>query len=109
MSGIAVSAPFAPLLLVIGALILFGKIRPSRLGLVATAGVAGFSYMYWRIAYTIPWSGSFAEMWWPVTCLAIEVAGHVRCLHSLRFAGTADQPHAAGRRRGSQVARAMGG
>ena len=51
MEGIAVSAPFAPLLLVIGGLILFSKVWPSRLGLVVTAGLAamGFpSLSLWR-------------------------------------------------------------
>ena len=71
----AVTAPFASLLLVIGALLLFGKVWPSRLGLVATAGIACLSYLRWRIMDTIPWGGDFGELWWPVTCLAVEVFG----------------------------------
>jgi cellulose synthase (UDP-forming) len=68
------SAPFAPLVMVIGALWLFGKIWPSRLGIVVTAGLAAFSYIRWRIMDTVPWTGGFGELWWPATCLVIEVA-----------------------------------
>jgi cellulose synthase (UDP-forming) len=69
-----VSAPFAPLIMVIGALWLFGKVWPSRLGLVATAGFAAFSYIRWRIMDTMPWGAGFAELWWPSICLTVEVA-----------------------------------
>lgn len=75
MTGLAASAPFAPLILVIGALLLFGKVFPWRLGIVATAGIAGFSYIYWRITQTIPWGANFGELWWPVTCMVIEICG----------------------------------
>jgi cellulose synthase (UDP-forming) len=71
----AITAPFAPLLLVIGALLLFGKVWPSRLGLVATAGVTALVYLRWRLMDTIPWGGSFDELWWPLTCFAVEVFG----------------------------------
>lgn len=69
-----VSAPFAPLIMVIGALWLFGKVWPSRLGLVATAGLAAFSYIRWRIMDTVPWGAGLGELWWPAICLTVEVA-----------------------------------
>ena len=69
-----VSAPFGPLIMVIGALWLFGKLWPSRLGLVATAGIAGFSYVRWRIMDTVPWGADWSELWWPLVCLTVEVA-----------------------------------
>jgi len=69
-----ISAPLAPLIMVIGALWLFGKLWPSRLGLVATAGIAGFSYVRWRIMDTVPWGADWSELWWPLVCLTVEVA-----------------------------------
>lgn len=69
-----ISAPLAPLIMVIGALWLFGKLWPSRLGLVATAGIAGFSYVRWRIMDTVPWGAAWSELWWPLVCLTVEVA-----------------------------------
>ena len=69
-----ISLPFAPLIMVIGALWLFGKILPWRLGVIVTVGIAALSYVRWRIMDTVPWGGGFGELWWPALCLAVELA-----------------------------------
>jgi cellulose synthase (UDP-forming) len=74
MSGIATTAPFAPLALLAGLLLLFGKIWPSRAGLVATIGCTILYYLQWRITQTIPWNGGLGRLWWPLTCLCVETA-----------------------------------
>ncbi|WP_313805464.1 glycosyltransferase family 2 protein [Sphingobium sp.] len=74
MSGIATTAPFAPLVLLAGLLLLFGKIWPSRAGLVATIGCTILYYLQWRITQTIPWGEGADKLWWPLTCLFVESA-----------------------------------
>lgn len=74
MGGIASTAPFAPLALVLAGFIIFGSLWRSRIGIVATIAVAIASYARWRIMDTIPWDGSAGELWWPVTCLVVEFA-----------------------------------
>ena len=74
MSGIATIAPFAPLALLVGFLLLFGKIWPWRAGLVATIGCAIVYYLQWRISQTIPWGEGAGKLWWPLTCLLVESA-----------------------------------
>lgn len=72
MSSIATTAPFAPLALLAGLLLLFGKILPSRAGLIATIGCTILYYLQWRITQTIPWGEGPAKLWWPLTCLFVE-------------------------------------
>ena len=74
MSGIATIAPFAPLALLVGFLLLFGKIWPWRAGLVATIGCTIVYYLQWRISQTIPWGEGAGKLWWPLTCLLVEGA-----------------------------------
>ncbi|WP_242126277.1 glycosyltransferase [Sphingobium sp. Sx8-8] len=74
MSSIATTAPFAPLLLLAGLLLLFGKIWPSRRGLIATIGCTILYYLQWRITQTIPWGQGWGKLWWPLTCLFVESA-----------------------------------
>ena len=74
MSGIATIAPFAPLALLVGFLLLFGKIWPWRTGLVATIGCTIVYYLQWRISQTIPWGEGAGKLWWPLTCLLVESA-----------------------------------
>lgn len=74
MSSIATTAPFAPLALLAGLLLLFGKIWPSRPGLVATIGCTILYYLQWRITQTIPWGEGAGRMWWPLACLLVECA-----------------------------------
>ena len=73
MSSIASTAPYASLALMLGAFVIFGGIWRSKLGIVLTIGVAVLNYLQWRIFDTIPWGGTFSELWWPVTCLVVEV------------------------------------
>ncbi|MGD9810877.1 MAG: glycosyltransferase, partial [Sphingobium sp.] len=72
MGDIAATAPFAPLALLLGGLIIFGKIYYSRIGIIATVSCAVLSYLYWRIFETIPWGGTAGELWWPLACLFVE-------------------------------------
>lgn len=65
---------WAPLALLLGGLVLFGQVWPSHKGIVATIACTIVSYVRWRVMDTIPWGGSFDELWWPVTCLFVEVA-----------------------------------
>lgn len=74
MSSIATTAPFAPLALLLGFLLLFGKIWPWRAGLVATIGCTIVYYLQWRISQTIPWGEGAGKLWWPLTCLLVESA-----------------------------------
>ncbi|WP_449474098.1 glycosyltransferase [Sphingobium chungangianum] len=74
MSSIATTAPFAPLALLVGFLLLFGKIWPWRAGLVATIGCTIAYYLQWRISQTIPWGEGAGKLWWPLTCLLVESA-----------------------------------
>jgi len=74
MSGIAATAPFAPLALLLGGLIIFGKVAYSRAGIVATIACTVTSYIYWRVTETIPWGGSAGELWWPLACLFVEAS-----------------------------------
>lgn len=74
MSSIATTAPFAPLALLVGFLLLFGKIWPWRAGLVATIGCTIVYYLQWRISQTIPWGEGPGKLWWPLTCLLVESA-----------------------------------
>lgn len=74
MSSIATTAPFAPLALLVGFLLLFGKIWPWRAGLVATIGCTIAYYLQWRISQTIPWGEGPGKLWWPLTCLLVESA-----------------------------------
>lgn len=74
MESIALNAPFTALALVLGAFIVFGSLWRSRAGIVATVAVTVGSYIYWRVVETIPWGGSAGDLWWPLTCLAIEMA-----------------------------------
>lgn len=74
MTGFATTAPFAPLALLIGLLLLFGSIRPWRPGLIATIGCTVLYYLQWRITQTIPWGEGFGALWWPLTCLFVESA-----------------------------------
>ncbi len=63
-----------PLALVVGALIVFGGIYRSRIGIIATIGATILYYLNWRVTQTIPWSGDFSELWWPVACFVVELA-----------------------------------
>ncbi|KEQ53597.1 glycosyltransferase [Sphingobium chlorophenolicum] len=74
MSGIAITTPFAPLALLAGLLLLFGKIWPSRPGLIATIGCTILYYLQWRISQTIPWGSGARALCWPLICLFVEVA-----------------------------------
>lgn len=74
MMGIATTAPFAPLALLAGLLLFFGKIWPSRAGLVATIGCTILYYLQWRITQTIPWGEGAGKLWWPLACLFVESA-----------------------------------
>lgn len=74
MSSLATTAPFAPLMLLAGLLLLFGKVWPSRVGLVATIGCTILYYLQWRITETIPWGAGAARLWWPLLCLFVESA-----------------------------------
>ncbi|MCW2388226.1 cellulose synthase (UDP-forming) [Sphingobium sp. B11D3B] len=73
MTDVAFTAPWASLALVLGAFVIFGGLWPSRVGIVATIAAAIVNYLHWRIFSTIPWGGSFSELWWPVSCLIVEV------------------------------------
>ena len=73
MSSIASTAPYASLALMLGAFVIFGGIWRSKLGIVLTIGIAVLNYLQWRIFDTIPWGGTFSELWWPITCLVVEV------------------------------------
>lgn len=64
----------APLALVMGALLLFGGVRYSRAGIIATVGATILYYLHWRITRTIPWSGGPGDLWWPLLCLTVELA-----------------------------------
>lgn len=72
--GVALVAPWAPMCLLLGLFVLFGKLWPSRLGIVATILCAIGYYLRWRLFDTIPWSGSAADLLWPLTCLTVEMA-----------------------------------
>lgn len=74
MFGFSTIETLAPLALLLGMLILFGGVRYSRTGIIATLGATMLYYLHWRISQTIPWSGSLAQLWWPLTCLFVEVA-----------------------------------
>jgi cellulose synthase (UDP-forming) len=74
MSGLATTAPFAPLALLLGLLLLFGKIWPSRAGIVTTVACTVVYYVQWRVTATIPWGASAGDLWWPLTCLFVELA-----------------------------------
>ncbi|QPI72255.1 glycosyltransferase [Sphingobium sp. Cam5-1] len=74
MSSIATTAPFAPLALLVGFLLLFGKIWPWRAGLVATIGCTIVYYLQWRVSQTIPWGEGAGKLWWPLICLLVESA-----------------------------------
>ena len=73
MLDVAFTAPWTSLALVLGAFVVFGGIWRSRLGIVTTIAIAIANYLYWRVVHTIPWDGTFGELWWPVTCLVVEV------------------------------------
>jgi len=73
MLDVAFTAPWTSLALVLGAFVVFGGIWRSRLGIVTTIAIAIANYLYWRVVHTIPWDGTFGELWWPVTCLIVEV------------------------------------
>lgn len=74
MTSIATTAPYAPLLLLAGLLLLFGKVWPSRAGLVATIGCTVLYYLQWRFTQTIPWGQGAGKLWWPLVCLFVETA-----------------------------------
>lgn len=74
MASIEFLLPFGPLLMVAGGLWLFGKLLPSRAGIIATVAIACGAYLEWRIVDTVPWSGGFAQLWWPLICMAVETA-----------------------------------
>ena len=74
MSSIATTAPFAPLILLAGLLLLFGKVWPSRIGVVATLACTILYYFQWRVTQTIPWGEGAGSLWWPLTCLFVEAA-----------------------------------
>lgn len=73
-SNVAEAAPFAPIALVVGALLLFGKVYYWRPGIVATMVSAALYYVGWRLTSTIPWDGGARELWWPLLCLFVEMA-----------------------------------
>lgn len=56
MNTLPLIETLAPLALVLGALILFGGVRYSRAGIIATVGATILYYLHWRITRTIPWS-----------------------------------------------------
>lgn len=72
MQGVAATAPFAPLALLAGGLILFGSVWRSRTGIIVIVACTVLSYLRWRLMDTIPWGGTVSELWWPLTCLCIE-------------------------------------
>lgn len=74
LSTVAETAPFAPIALVVGALLLFGKVYYWRAGIVATMAAAALYYISWRLTETIPWNGGARELWWPLLCLFVELA-----------------------------------
>ncbi|HKY80722.1 MAG TPA: glycosyltransferase [Sphingobium sp.] len=74
LPGVALTAPFAPLALVAGGLILFGKVRYWRPGIIATMVAMILYYLRWRLMDTIPWGGSAWELAWPLTCFLVETA-----------------------------------
>lgn len=74
LTTIAETAPFAPIALVVGALLLFGKVFYWRAGIVATLAAAAIYYIIWRVVETIPWNGGAKELWWPLLCLFVEIA-----------------------------------
>ncbi|UZW56992.1 glycosyltransferase [Sphingobium sp. JS3065] len=74
MSGIALTTPFASLALLAGLLLLFGKIWPSRPGLIATIGCTILYYLQWRVTQTIPWGSGGRALCWPLICLFVEMA-----------------------------------
>lgn len=69
----ALTAPYAPLALLLGTLLIFGKIWPNRIAIAVTVGCAIVYYLRWRIMDTIPWGGTASELWWPLTCLCVEL------------------------------------
>jgi cellulose synthase (UDP-forming) len=72
-SDIADGATFAPLALLVAGLFIFGKLWPSRSGITATAWLAVFHYLYWRLTCTIPWEEGASRLWWPLLCLGVEM------------------------------------
>lgn len=72
MSGVATTAPLAPLALLLGGFILFGSVWRSRTGIAAVTICAVLSYLRWRLMETIPWDGTAGDLWWPLTCLVAE-------------------------------------
>ncbi|KQU49612.1 hypothetical protein ASG67_10790 [Sphingomonas sp. Leaf339] len=68
------STVIAPLCLLLGCLLLFGKIRYSRPGIILTVVVAVGHYLIWRLTDTIDWHSGAAKLWWPLTCLTVELA-----------------------------------
>lgn len=71
------AATLAPLALVIAAHLLFRWLLPSRIGIALTTWAAVFYYLGWRLTGTMPWDATGARFWWPVACLAIELAALV--------------------------------
>lgn len=71
--SLADGATFAPLALVVAALLTFRQLYPSRIGIAATAWIAVVYYLQWRLTVTMPWSASGTAFWWPLACLAIEM------------------------------------
>ena len=73
MPGVTTVAPLAPLALLLGGLILFGSVWRSRIGIIAIVACTVLSYLRWRLMDTIPWGGTASDLWWPLTCLAVEM------------------------------------
>ncbi|MCJ2180999.1 glycosyltransferase [Novosphingobium album (ex Hu et al. 2023)] len=73
MPGLAYTAPYAPMALLLGAMLIFTKIWPSRLGLGATVAASIVFYLRWRIFETIPWEEGLSATWWPLVCLTVEL------------------------------------
>lgn len=80
----------APGALVIGALILFGRVWPSRLGIVLTVWTMLLYYLSWRIGDTIDWHASPAALGWMLFVLSVELLAIAdsAILHMMLLKGT---------------------
>jgi len=80
----------APGALVIGGLFLFGRVWPSRLGIVLTIWAMLLYYLEWRIGETIDWSASLPALAWMLFVLAVELLaiGDSAVLHLMLLKGT---------------------
>lgn len=80
----------APGALVIGCLFLFGRVWPSRMGIVLTVWAMLLYYLSWRIGETIDWGASAPALGWMLLVLAVELLaiGDAVILHLMLLKGT---------------------